>query len=211
MSGAGALTLAAGFAGKIPARGDFLRAGLPASFVQPWDDWLAAGMAGARTALGEGFDDAYMEAPVWRFALAPGACGPDPVAGVLLPSVDRVGRRFPLTIALVLPGADPPGLAACGNWFAAIEAPALAAIAQDLEPETLTAALAEAGTPELGFLPESAALPEAGTLDAAWPVLARLLADPALSLWWTAGAPRVAPRAFATRALPEFASMMADP
>ncbi len=211
MSGAGALTLAAGFAGKIPARGDFLRAGLPASFAQPWDGWLAAGMAAAQAALGEEFDAAYMEAPVWRFALAAGACGPDAAAGVLLPSVDRVGRRFPLTAALILPGADPAGLAACESWFAAIEGPALAAIEHDLEPEALTTALAEAGTPELGFLPESAALPEAGGLDAAWPLLARLLADPALSLWWTAGAPRVAPRAFAARTLPDLASMMADP
>ena len=211
MSGAGALTLAAGFAGKIPARGDFLRAGLPASFAQPWDGWLAAGMAAAQAALGEAFDAAYMEAPVWRFALAAGACGPDPAAGVLLPSVDRVGRRFPLTAALILPGADPAGLAACEAWFAAIEAPALAALENDLEPEALSAALAEAGAPELGFLPEAAALPEAGGLDAAWPVLARLLADPSLSLWWTAGAPRVAPRAFAARTLPDLASMMADP
>lgn len=211
MSGAGALTPAAGFAGKIPARGDFVRAGLPTSFARPWDEWLAAGLADARARLGEAFDAAYMEAPIWRFALAAGACGPDPAAGVLLPSVDRVGRRFPLTIALALPGADPAGLAACGEWFAALEAMALAAIERDLEPDALAAALAEAGLPEAGFVPEDAALPADGTLDGTWPMLARMLADPALSIWWTAGAPRVAPRAFVARALPDLAGMMVDP
>jgi type VI secretion system protein ImpM len=35
---------------------------------------------------------------VWRFALAEGVCGSGVYTGVFLPSVDRVGRYFPLTI-----------------------------------------------------------------------------------------------------------------
>jgi len=210
VSGTGALTLAAGFAGKIPARGDFLRAGLPSSFAQPWDDWLAAGLAAARETLSDGFDEAYMEAPVWRFALAAGAAGPDAAAGVLLPSVDRVGRRFPLTVALVLPGADPLGLAADAAWFDAIEDAARGAVECDTEPDELTARLAAIAPPELGFLPERAPLPEGGALQDAWALIARLAADAAHSLWWTAGAPRVAPHAFVSRGLPDLAAMMVD-
>ena len=33
-----------GFWGKLPARGDFVRAGLPRSFVEPWDAWLQSAL-----------------------------------------------------------------------------------------------------------------------------------------------------------------------
>lgn len=211
MSFAGTLTLAAGFAGKIPARGDFLRVGLPSSFAQPWDMWLAEGLAAAQQALGADFDDAYMEAPVWRFALAPGTAGQDAVAGVLLPSIDKVGRRFPLTAALVLPGGDAPGLAADAAWFTAIEDAARPAVESDVEPDDLAARLAAIAPPELGFLPERVLLPEGGALEEAWPQIARLAADVSCSLWWTAGAPRVAPQAFVAHTLPELTRMLVDP
>ena len=58
----------------------------------------------ARDHLGEGWDAAWDQAPAWRFALPAGACGPDPVAGVMAPSADTVGRRFALTAAAILPG-----------------------------------------------------------------------------------------------------------
>jgi type VI secretion system protein ImpM len=89
-----------GFYGKLPTQGDFLCRQLPESFVQPWDAWLQAGMGQARRILGEGgFAEAWPSAPAWRFRLPALACGPDPVAGLLLPSEDLVGRRFPLTLA----------------------------------------------------------------------------------------------------------------
>lgn len=90
-----------GFFGKLPSRGDFVRAGLPRGFVDPWDAWLQAVLPASRMALGSRWHDAWMVAPVWRFALAPGVCGPDAAVGVLMPSVDRAGRHFPLTIALL--------------------------------------------------------------------------------------------------------------
>ena len=34
-----------GFYGKMPSRGDFVRRGLPDSFVDPWDAWLQDMMA----------------------------------------------------------------------------------------------------------------------------------------------------------------------
>ena len=38
---------AAGLFGKLPARGDFVRRNLPASFVAAWDSWLAGVLAEA--------------------------------------------------------------------------------------------------------------------------------------------------------------------
>jgi len=115
--------IALGIYGKMPAHGDFVRRGLPSSFVTPWDAWLAAGVAAAREQLAEGFAQVWDDAPAWRFALPAGVCGPDAVAGVMLPSEDTVGRRFPLTAAALLP----PGVVAEEAWFDRLEAAVRAA------------------------------------------------------------------------------------
>lgn len=87
--------------GKIPALGDFFRLSLPQSFIDPWDAFLQASLVAGRSAKAEAWTEYYMTAPIWRFALAAGVAGPDPVFGVVMPSVDRVGRQFPLTLAQV--------------------------------------------------------------------------------------------------------------
>ena len=61
----------------------------------------------SRDALGEGWLETYLTAPVWRFALAAGCCGPA-AAGIWLPSVDRVGRYYPLRAGVPARGAPPP-------------------------------------------------------------------------------------------------------
>jgi len=95
-------------------------------------------LAGSRERLGAAWLPAWLEAPVWRFALAPGLCGPEAVLGLLLPSVDRVGRYFPLTLAAVAPG----GSAAAGDaWLDAAESAGRAALEQDLGPEQVAALL----------------------------------------------------------------------
>ena len=87
-----------GFYGKLPSHGDFLRRRVSDAFVSAWDRWLQDGLAATRTALGDRWLEVYLTSPVWRFACAAGACGPQPVHGVIAPSVDRVGRYFPMTI-----------------------------------------------------------------------------------------------------------------
>ena len=87
-----------GFYGKLPSHGDFLRRRVSDAFVSAWDRWLQEGMAATRAALGDRWLEVYLTSPVWRFACAAGACGPQPVVGVMAPSVDRVGRYFPMTI-----------------------------------------------------------------------------------------------------------------
>lgn len=82
-----------GYFGKLPCAGDFLRRDLSPGFLVPWDAWLQRLMTDLDAS------DAYLRAPIWRFALAPGLCGPRAASGILLPSVDRVGRRFPFCIA----------------------------------------------------------------------------------------------------------------
>jgi type VI secretion system protein ImpM len=93
-----------GFYGKLPTHGDFLRRRVSDAFVDVWDAWLQSCIVASRDALADRWLDVYLTSPVWRFVCAAGACGPAPVAGVMVPSVDRVGRYFPLTLVVELPG-----------------------------------------------------------------------------------------------------------
>jgi len=90
-----------GWHGKLPSLGDFASRRLDASFIEPWDGWLAAGLLALREARPEGWLEDYLGSPSWRFLLMPGVlpgdAGKQAWAGVLMPSVDRVGRYFPLT------------------------------------------------------------------------------------------------------------------
>jgi type VI secretion system protein ImpM len=112
-----------GWFGKLPARGDFLDRGLPKSFTDPWYAWLTNGLAAGRAAFGVKFEERYMNAPVWRFALRADAAGPQPVCGIMMPSVDMVGRHFPLTLAIVGEGASSPVdlLDGTDEWFGKLE------------------------------------------------------------------------------------------
>lgn len=100
-----------GFFGKLPSHGDFLRRRVSDGFVGVWDGWLQECLTASRSALGDRWLDVYLTSPVWRFACSAGTCGPAPVIGVMAPSVDRVGRYFPLTLVAELPGQTPSLLA----------------------------------------------------------------------------------------------------
>ena len=183
----------AGFCGKIPSRGDFVRAGLPRSFIDPWDDWMQRMLAASRATLGEAWLPAWLEAPVWRFALRSGLCGPHAVLGLWLPSVDRIGRHYPLTLAIAATEADPMWLIAEGGGFlAAAEAAGRDALANDLPPDALAERVAAAVVAE----------PEDPGIDR-WPQPA------APGMWWTDGGPRVPADAFAGAELPDAAAFAA--
>ncbi len=166
-----------GFYGKIPARGDFVRSGLPRGFIDSWDDWLRQMMDGSRQIVGAPWVDAWMEAPIWSFRLPRNVCGPDHVMGVFMPSVDRAGRYFPLTIACVSDTALPDG------WLATAQAAGLAALELDLDPDGMTRMLTDAPPPDV------------------FPPMVLHPAETTCS-WWTEGAPRVPAWSFATPALP---------
>lgn len=120
---------ACGLYGKIPSEGDFVTRRLPWEFTSVWDDWLQQGMQASREALGLQWLPLYLSAPIWRFQVAPGVCGPAGWRGVFMASVDRVGRHFPLTLAFPEPGV--PALSALTGdteaWLA-IEDAALAGL-----------------------------------------------------------------------------------
>ncbi|HEU5443177.1 MAG TPA: type VI secretion system-associated protein TagF, partial [Steroidobacteraceae bacterium] len=117
-----------GFYGKLPCRGDFMQRRAPQGFVDGWDAWLQECLHASRQQLGERWLDLYLTSPVWRFVLTEGICGESAYAGVMLPSVDRVGRYFPLTLVSPLQPGSCLLEAACGTgraWFDAVEELAL--------------------------------------------------------------------------------------
>jgi type VI secretion system protein ImpM len=129
----GGLAFATGFWGKIPSRGDFVGSGLPRDLVNAWDHWMSAALTASRAELGEAWHSAWMEAPVWCFTTAAGLLGVASVSGLWLPSVDLVGREFPLLIA-TLGQAD-------AAWSAAAEMAGRCALTDLLTPQDLVARL----------------------------------------------------------------------
>jgi type VI secretion system protein ImpM len=213
-----------GFYGKLPSHGDFLQRGVNDDFVNHWDAWLQAGMARSRSELGEAWLDVFLTSPLWRFALASGVVGAPVWAGILLPSVDRVGRYFPLTIVAELPpGVLPFELAVAGNgWFDWAETLARRTLEDELvdlnrleselrESDALLAAV-RAPEPrlELESLTSDApacwlALAPDGDMGRFFARVAHGLAAAArepLGLWWSVGSERVAPSVLMTRGLP---------
>lgn len=122
-----------GFYGKVPGLGDFVSRRLPRSFIDYWDDWLQIMVAASKAQLGEAWLATYLSSPLWRFVLSSGHCGAQPWAGVLMPSVDRVGRYFPLTIATSLAASANPFsvIASATQWFEDAEILALSALEAD--------------------------------------------------------------------------------
>jgi type VI secretion system protein ImpM len=95
-----------GWYGKLPGTGDFAQRRLPSRFVSVWDRWLQNGFEYLRSANSD-WAQSYLEGHIWFFALGPSVIGPKPWLGLLLPSVDSVGRYFPLTVALELDESNP--------------------------------------------------------------------------------------------------------
>jgi type VI secretion system protein ImpM len=228
--------LEVGFYGKLPFRGDFLHRRVPGDFVDVWDAWLQQGLHQSRQQLGERWLDAYLTGPVWRFVFADGVCGTGAYAGVFMPSVDRVGRYFPLTIVVQF-DAGCCGLdVACSAtaWFDAAETVALRALeAADLDIEQFDAQVGQlrdrfdargfAELARLGVSLESSPFPAP---PASWHVplgdarslqrAVNLLAARELSrtlqpmaLWWSDGSQALAPSWLTTRGLPDASAFTA--
>ncbi|HTP73023.1 MAG TPA: type VI secretion system-associated protein TagF [Burkholderiaceae bacterium] len=176
----------AGWFGKMPALGDFASRRLPDEWIAAWDDWLQQQLVRSRATLG---DDAwlslYLVAPVRRFWLAPGLLSRAGWLGVLMPSVDSVGRHFPFTLATALPPerGELPDALANDNWLEAADALAR----QVLDPAFDVAALEQA-VPELPLLHGERRI-EAHSGARLAQQLSALCAD-LRSAWWCEGAQR---------------------
>lgn len=148
--------------GKLPAHGDFVARGLTAERQEKLDHWLSAGLAAGRERLGASFEDCYDQAPPWRFAW-PSDGGWS--AGALAPSMDSVGRRYPILV-----GREGIAKDEAGQVAAACEDALFTAIGEGWTADRLVDSLPSLDTSDL--------------IDPDWP---------AGSNWWTLGSEHVAP------------------
>lgn len=131
------MQLEPGFYGKLPMLGDFISRRLPRDFLNPWDHWLQSSISASREELGDNWLNSYISSPIWRFVLSQGVCGPSAWAGILMPSVDKVGRYFPLTVAakIMKEGYLPDLFCSSAGWFEHLEAAALSGLEDSLDTE----------------------------------------------------------------------------
>lgn len=87
-----------GLFGKIPSRGDFMSSALPRSFQDKVENWVRGGFAAANK--NPDWHKAYLSSPIWQFAAARGFFDNNAWCGIIMPSVDSVGRNFPMVIAM---------------------------------------------------------------------------------------------------------------
>jgi len=225
-----------GWYGKMPALGDFASRRLPPAFITAWDAWLQRGMAASRHSLQERWLETYLNGPLWSFALFPGVCGESAWAGALMPSVDKVGRHFPLTIAVELEPQPEvvSAILSAQHWYCELEQAALDCLNAGFDPDRLEERLAANAFP----LPQPSQQQDAaqrldrwwtgasgGALALALPAreaIHELFLDAGLndygrmgrgkSLWWTEAAPGGAVRLLAYAGLPgelDFATLLA--
>ena len=178
---------AIGFHGKVPSRGDFVQFGLPRSFTEPWDLWMQRMIAASRSALGETWLSAWLEAAPWSFVLSPGICGPGAVIGLWMPSSDRVGRCYPLTLAATMCCPSAPALyRESAGFLAAAESIGRETIEKGLSPAELASRIAAAATaPPADPDADHPRLPQEG------------------GLWWTKGGPRASASSVTSAGLPD--------
>lgn len=212
----------AGYFGKLPTRGDFVSGNLGREFTDPWDDWIQIALEQSRQQLGEQWLDIYLTSPMWCFALSPAICGDRAWAGVLMPSVDAVGRYFPLTIAVPLRRdtnvVSLPTTAR--DWFEQAEILARSCLDDEFDFERFDEQVAALGVPTTQAAAQPATEANGGVrLSDAWrygmpgtghpqqdyptllhDAMQRLLF--AYGLWWTSGSARISPSYLFCQGLP---------
>ncbi len=172
----------AGWFGKLPSIGDFVTRNLPRSFVQPWDEWLSAELSHARLTLADTWEDSYERAPPLCFSMGARVIDERAWQGVLVPSFDRVGRRFPLTVALCSGQGNAPARARI--WWAALVAIGRRAVEADGGSEVLHETLSGFVNSQAQFMRRDiAAAARADT--AAHPSRSEIAVSEGSSGWWS--------------------------
>lgn len=140
---------APGWYGKLAMLGDFASRRLPQHFVDLCDQWLARGIEASQAQLGSSWLNVYLTGPIWRFAWAPQVVDEQWWLGVMMPSVDKVGRYFPLVIARNMPAlpGTAEGLDALQAWYGHLGAAALSSLRAGATLEDFESTLARAPTP----------------------------------------------------------------
>lgn len=214
-----------GIFGKLPAHGDFIQRNLPAGFINVWDEWLQHFISGTREQLGENWLEIYLTSPIWRFTLSAGVIDKNSWAGIMLPSVDRVGRYYPFTTVTKLEqGINTfEFMQLEKNWFAELESLALNALDGEIQIDDLIDMLGKINTnyqgdyTRNGVVTESDAFQfdmefEEQSISTVYPLLLDTIMRQSMnsySVWQTNGSEYINPCVFCSQGLPDVQQMPA--
>jgi type VI secretion system protein ImpM len=206
--------------GKVPSKRDFVAPHASRSFLNLWEKWIQAGMSASRQSLGDGWQAVFLKAPIWRFWLGAELCGTT-VTGAFMPSLDGVGRYFPLTaFACSDEGAaiPPPELNPQDEWFLAMEEFLLSTLDHDTTYEAISASLDALAPPcdqplhgasdgmtrfPDGLVARHESNRPLGDLFAAMRVADSAKAYASMTYWWTIGGENYEPIAVMGRRMPD--------
>lgn len=215
-----------GLFGKLPAHGDFVMRDLPAGFVNAWDEWLQHYIAGSKEQLAENWLNIYLTSPMWRFVFSDGVIDSRCWGGVMLPSVDRVGRYYPLSAITPLTENDNPleFITMQSEWFAGIEELMLQSLNGEMDVDQLSEKIndVKAGfrtiySKNTNALNDNAGMQINMEFEEQMPVsVYPYLFDSVLrsthasySVWSTTGSQQVEPCIFITQGLPQISGLTA--
>ncbi len=208
-----------GLYGKLPAYGDFIFRNLNSTFINPWDEWLQHFISGSQEQIGEDWLNIYLTSPIWRFVFSPGVIDDKVWAGLLMPSVDRVGRYFPVSLVVPFQANVCPVnfLINQSEWFKELESHCLSALDGSIDADELVEILSGViAQPQEIFQP-TANLGETGPMifglpagdkeqvSSTIPYLLNAALTTGLSsfsLWQTEGSELISPSLFSCQGLP---------
>ena len=222
----------AGFCGKIPAHGDFVSRNLPDEFLTPWNQWTQTVIGASQEQLENLWLETYLTSPIWRFAASPGACCANGFCGIMIPSVDKVGRYFPFTM-IELTDDEPLNIMRNGTqWFTAAQQVMLRGLEEDISIESLLANAANLPslaqieqvktsqsqrnysieTPHHSRMTLSLPLDNVQDTTVMMPGIVQVLIKrlfPQHSIWWTEGSERIPPTMLICEGMPPISGFSA--
>jgi type VI secretion system protein ImpM len=135
-----------GFFGKLPGAGDFVVRGFDRPLVAALTSWTDMLVSHLKLGAGDEWTAVFDRLQPVAWVAGAGVCGAAPFAGLIRPSMDRVGRRYPLIVGLSLPpdARVAPTASAGQGWFDYLDGLVYDAWSPGLGAEALAAALAEA-------------------------------------------------------------------
>ena len=206
-----------GLFGKLSAKRDYISIATPRNFLEVWEPWIQSCMSASQHQLGERWQNAFLRAPLWRFWVGSEICGTS-FMGVIMPSLDGVGRYYPLTLhaiadaetSLLQPDVDPQQ-----EWFAAAEDFLLTTLDTTISFETISATLDALAAPAQQLKTDAEIIPLGDSINAtlsadkdfAVALASVRTATPevyaAASFWWTTGGDDFSAMALCCRGLPD--------
>lgn len=209
-----------GLYGKLPSKRDFIAVGASREFLAIWEPWLQGGISASRMKLGANWQAEFLRAPIWRFWLGTDLCAGS-VLGAMMPSVDGIGRYFPLTVfARAEPGEGiaPPEFDTQEDWFVAAEELLLSALTDTNSFEMLTGSFGRLPLPKASVqgtapaklfrAPDGTVATRVGSsaLSTAFAELRQIDHDRVYgrcTYWWTLGGESYPPRLLLGRRMPD--------